>query len=147
MLFVLFCFFCSTKKKFVTKNRFSKQTYNIKRTKKNMMVSEKFCNILVHVSLRHIYHMTRAVQTMVGIIVVVGALTCCAEWYLKAAQMNIQQSSIQNLMLYKFKLSHNMVKVTKNICCAKGKDAVVYSTVIKWFKKFCSGPQWSGQVS
>ena len=42
-------------------------------------------------------------------------------------------------MLYEFALSHNTVKVSKNICDVEGKDVGVYSTLTRWFKKFCSG--------
>ena len=38
-----------------------------------------------------------------------------------------------------FKLGHNTVKRTKNICCAKGKNAADDSLVTRWLKKFCSG--------
>ena len=37
-------------------------------------VNQKFCNILVYASLQEVYHMTKAVQTVVGSIVVIGAL-------------------------------------------------------------------------
>ena len=59
---------------------------------------------------------------------VVGALTYCALFHfviaLKATQMNMHSSLILELMFYKFKLGHNAVKATKNICCAKGEGAV-----------------------
>ena len=41
-------------------------------------------------------------------------------------------------MLYKFKLCYNVVKVTKDICCANGEAAVDHSTISRWFKKFLS---------
>ena len=54
---------------------------------------------------------------------VVGALTHCALLHsicdLKATQMNMQFSLIEELMFYEFKLGHNVMEVTKNICCAK----------------------------
>ena len=31
------------------------------------------------------------------------------------------------------------MKATKNIHCMKGKGTIDYSTVTKWFKKFCLG--------
>ena len=40
-------------------------------------------------------------------------------------------------MFYKFKLGHNAVEATRNICCAKGEDAINYATITRWFKKFC----------
>ena len=80
---------------------------------------------------------------MVGSIVVVGVLTCCAllnsVCNLKGAQINIQCNLIQELMLYKFKLVHNATEATKNICCAKGKGAVDHSSVTRGFKKFRLG--------
>ena len=67
---------------------------------------------------------------------VVGALTCCALLQfgcdLKAAQMNMQHSLIQEFMFDKFKLGHhNTVEATKNICCMKGEDVVDLSTVTR----------------
>ena len=68
---------------------------------------------------------------MVGSIVVVGTLTCCALLHslcdLKEAQMNIQHSLIQELMLYVFKLGDNVIEATKNICHTKEEGAVDYS--------------------
>ena len=52
--------------------------------------------------------------------------------------MNIKPSLIWELMLYECELSQNVVEVTKNICCKKSESTVDYSTVTKWFKKFCS---------
>ena len=51
---------------------------------------------------------------------------------LKAKQMNVQPSLIQECMFYK-------LEAIKNICCVKGKVAVDHSSVTRWFKKFCSG--------
>ena len=48
------------------------------RTILSTRVSQKFCNILVHISLWCIYNMTEAVPSIVDSIAVVGALTCCA---------------------------------------------------------------------
>ena len=42
-------------------------------------------------------------------------------------------------MLYKFKLDHNTVEATKNICYAKVEGAADYNSVTRWIKKFCSG--------
>ena len=74
---------------------------------------------------------------------VVGALTYCALLHsvfdLKATEINMQPSLIWELMLYKFKLSHNTAEATKNICYAKDEGTVDHSTVTKWFKKFYSG--------
>ena len=41
------------------------------------------------------------------------------------------ECAIQEFMLYKFELSHNVARETKNICCGKGERAVDYSTVTK----------------
>ena len=80
------------------------------------------------------------IKTMKGVIVVVGALTFYALLHLvcdlKAAQMNMQYSLIQELMLYKFKLGHNAMEATKNICCMQDEGSVHHSRVIRCFKKF-----------
>ena len=44
----------------------------------------------------------------------------------------------QECMLYKFKLGHNTLKTTKNICYANGEVAVDHSTISRWLKIFCS---------
>ena len=84
--------------------------------------------------------MTKAVQAMVGSIVVVGMLTHCTLFLsicdLKETQMNMQHSLIWELRLYEFKLSHNVTEAVENICCAKDEDAVDVSVVTRWFKKF-----------
>ena len=65
------------------------------------------------------------VLTVVGSIVVVGVLTCCAllylMWDLKPTQMNVQHSLIHEFMLYKFKMSDN---AAKNICFMKDESSV-----------------------
>ena len=58
---------------------------------------------------------------------------------LKTAQMNGKCRLIQKFMHYKFELGQNATEATKNICCIKDEDTVDYSTVIRWFKLFCSG--------
>ena len=67
-------------------------------------VSQKFCNILRRVSLRRLYHVTEAVQAVVGSIAVVSPLTHCAMIHfvcdLKAAQMNVQRRLIREPMLH-----------------------------------------------
>ena len=115
----------------------------------NIKMKQKFCNISVCAGLWHAYHIVEPIQAVVATncgvssIMVVGVLACCAllhsMWDSKAAQMNVQHSLIQELMLYKFKLDHNIKKTIKNICCAKGKGVIDYSTVTRWVKKFCSG--------
>ena len=59
------------------------------------------------------------VLTVVGSIMVVRMLTCCALVHsicdLKVTRMNVQHISIQKLMLYEFKLGHNVIEVTKNL--------------------------------
>ena len=54
-------------------------------------------------------------------------------------QRNVQCSLIWELMPYEFKLGHNAVKATKNICCAKGERSVDHKTITCRLKKFCSG--------
>ena len=56
---------------------------------------------------------------------------------LKATQINKQLNLIQKLMLYVFKLNHNAMEATKNICSVKGESTVDHSIVTRWFKKFC----------
>ena len=58
---------------------------------------------------------------------------------LKAAEMKVQNSLIQELLLYKFKLGHNATEANKNIYCAKEEDTVDHGTVTKLLKKFCLG--------
>ena len=57
------------------------------------------------------------VSAVVGSIVVVGALTHYALFHtvfdLKALQMNMLYSLIQELMLYKFEVSHDAAEATK----------------------------------
>ena len=63
---------------------------------------------------------------MLGSVVVVGALTCCAlldsMCDLKATYMNVQCNLIWEVIFYKFELGNNAVtEATKNICCVKSK--------------------------
>ena len=80
------------------------------------------------------------VPTMVGSIVVVGALTCCALNHsvcdLKVVKMNVKRSRIHELMFYLFELSHNAVEETKIISFPSDESAVNHCAVIRWFKKF-----------
>ena len=73
-------------------------------------VSQEFCNILVHASLQHIYHMTETVQSVEGTIVVVNTMTCSALLHFscdfKATQINMQCNLIWEFMFYEFKLGH-----------------------------------------
>ena len=66
---------------------------------------------------------------MVGSIVLVGVLTCCTLLHsmcgLKAAQMNVQCSLFQELILYGFKLGHKAAEAIKNICYAKGEGMLI----------------------
>ena len=57
--------------------------------------------------------------------------------HLKATQMNVQCSLIQEFILYLFKLGYNTLEATENICCAKGEGTVNHSTVTRWFQNFC----------
>ena len=63
-----------------------------------------------------VYHFIKAVEAVVGSIVVVDTLTGC------------------QLMLCKFKLD-----VTKNIFCSKGEETVNPSAITRWLMKFHSG--------
>ena len=73
---------------------------------------------------------------MVGSIMVVGVLTCCALFHLmcnlETTQINVLHSLIRELMLYEF-----VLETTKNICCVKVESAVDSSTITRWLKKFC----------
>ena len=74
------------------------------------------------------------VPTVVGSIVVDGVLTGCTLLHsvcnLKASQMNVLHSLIQEIILYEFKLGHNAAEATKNICCVtKGEGADDYSKI------------------
>ena len=71
---------------------------------------------------------------MLGSIMVVGALTCCAlsVYDLKATLMNVNCKLIQELMLYKFELW----KQPKNFYSTKVEGAVDLTTVTRLFKKF-----------
>ena len=41
-------------------------------------------------------------------------------------------------MLYEFEMGHSAImEATKNICGVKGENAIDYSTVTRWYKKFC----------
>ena len=65
---------------------------------------------------------------------VVNALTHAllhSMYNLKASQMNVQFSLIQELMVYELKLDHNAAETTKTICYAKGEGAVDHSTVTR----------------
>ena len=77
------------------------------------------------------YIVTKVIQVMVG---------TCYYWYanmlcivllcdLKVTQMSVHCSLIWDLLLYKLKLNHNTVEANENNNCAKGEDAVDYSTV------------------
>ena len=79
------------------------------------------------------------VLSVIGSIMVDGVLTCGgllhSEFDLKAAQMNMQRSLIQELILEEFERGYDTVEATKNICWSNGEDLVVHSTVARWFKK------------
>ena len=76
---------------------------------------------------------------MVGSIVVLGALTCCALVHsmcdLKTTQENVQYELIWN---FEFEYGYNATEATKNLC-AKGDGKVDHSTVNRELKKFCLG--------
>ena len=67
---------------------------------------------------------------------IIGAMIHCAllhfvcDW--KAAQINVQFSLIQQLMLYKIKQGHKDMEATKNIYYAKGESAVVHIITTRW---------------
>ena len=110
------------------------------------MENQKFCNILIRVSLRPIYHVIEALQTVIS--------THCGWYYcgrycvdklcidshsvcgLKAAQMNVQRNLIRKLMPYEFELCFNATETIKKIGFVKGEGTIDYNIVIRWFKKF-----------
>ena len=65
---------------------------------------------------------------------VVGVLIYCS---LLQSRWVWNVVEIQELMLYKFKLSPNAIEAVKNIYFVKGEGAVDRSTVTRCFKKFC----------
>ena len=77
--------------------------------------------------------MNESVQTVVGSIVVVGAMTRCAllnsVFDLKTAQMNVPHRLTWELMLHKFELGHIVAEVTKNIYCTKDGGTVDHRIV------------------
>ena len=88
---------------------------------------------------------------MVGIIAIVGALTRCALLQsmcdLKAGQMNMQHSILQEFMPYESVLGHDAAEATRNICCVKVDSTVDHSTVTRGFEKFClSCKKFNNQV-
>lgn len=83
------------------------------------------------------------VLVVLGSVVVAGVLICyplieCV-CDLKSTQINVEYSLIQELMFYKFKLSHNAMEATKLIHCVKGEGAVDPNSGTRWFRKFCWG--------
>ena len=80
-------------------------------------MSKKFCEILVRVCLKQVYHVTEAVQAVVKVpavvasIVIVGALTLCALLHfmcdLKAKQINVQRCLIRSLCFTRSNWGHN----------------------------------------
>ena len=71
--------------------------------------------------------------SVIGSIVVVGALTRCAlrlpACDLKAVQMNVKRSLCWELTLHEFEPGRNAAEATKNICWIKGESAVVHCMV------------------
>ena len=102
-------------------------------------LGQRFCNIMVNVSLRRVYHVTKAAQS-------VNVTDCgwqnngswCADtshtmFDLKAAQMNVQHSPVQEFMSFEFeRLKQPKISAVKN-----GKDAVDLSNQI--VQEFFSG--------
>ena len=87
-------------------------------------------------SLRYVYHLTEAVQAMVGSLVEVGTLTRCALLlYVKTAQVNMQRGLIREFFLYEFKLGQIAAEAAQNICWTKGERAVVHSSVTRRLDK------------
>ena len=101
-------------------------------------VSQKFCNILVQTSLWDILWLKQFKPWK--ILVVVGVMTHCAivhfVWSLKATEMNVQQSQIQELIL-SLNWATMLLKQPKTFVVQKMKGQL--SMITKWFKKFCSG--------
>ena len=88
------------------------------------------CKLAAHIPCDWSSSIHRMEPVVVGIIMVVGAMTHCALLYflcdLKAAQMNVQHNLIRGL-------GHNTAEATKNICCAKVEGKVNHNTVTKKF--------------
>ena len=85
--------------------------------------------------------------SLVGSIVVVGVLTCrallCSICDLKALQINMQCTLIQEIQFYEFELGHNTKETTKKIFYVKDEGIVDHSWAIWWFKKFHSETEWN----
>ena len=82
------------------------------------------------------------VPTMAGSIVVVGALTCFAlaslsVWKLHRLMCNI--ISFKNLWLTSSNRAITLQKQPKTFVVQKVRATFYYSTVTRWFKKFCLG--------
>ena len=82
--------------------------------------------------------MTEAVLAVLGITVfgnmmVVEPLVSCALFPsvcdLKTTKMNVQSSLIRELMFNEFKVGHNSMEGTKNVCCVKVEGKVDHSTI------------------
>ena len=75
---------------------------------------------------------------VVGSIVEVSALTRCILLHsvcdLKVAQINVQHSLIQKLLLYELETDNYATEATKNICSAIGEGAVDQNTVTRYLK-------------
>ena len=80
------------------------------------------------------------VPAVIGSIVVVDVLTCCALLHfvcdLKAIDMNRGSNLIQELVLYEFEQDHCMTKASKNVCCVKSEGPVDHCTITRLFKEF-----------
>ena len=95
-------------------------------TKMNKM----FCNILVYstrLSCDKSSKKTSEILTMFGNLVLACELTRCtlppSMWDLKGKQLNVHYSLLQEPMIYKFKVDHKAVEVSKNIFPFKGESA------------------------
>ena len=53
--------------------------------------------------------------------------------------LQVQTRLWKIVMVYRFKLGHNDMETTKNICCATGEDVVNHISVIRLLKKFYVG--------
>ena len=82
--------------------------------------------------------MNKAVQTVKGTHWgwYTGTLYFSSFYDLKATQMNMQRSLVQEILLFEFKLGHNAADIKIRV---EWKVKVELITVTRWFKKFCWG--------
>ena len=102
-------------------------------------VNQKFYNILARTSVQRVCLMTKAVQPVVGIIGVVGALRLCTLLHfvcnLKATYMNVQRSLFQEFQFSEIELGDNATEKTKKVCYTKSEGVIASRNFAQLFGK------------